>query len=80
MTKETRQRDRWDLLLRGGRYWCLSVPLMVVRRLRIRLCKLRNDLPLAGMEGLSYASVREIEVSGYGERKQIADGIWDVEK
>ena len=52
---------------------------MVVRRLRIRLCRLRNDLPLAGMEGLSYASVQESEVDGNGKRKQIADGIWDVE-
>lgn len=51
---------------------------MVVRRLQIRLCRLRNDLPWAGGESLSYASVRENEVGDYGERKKIADGIWGV--
>jgi hypothetical protein len=44
------------------------------------LCRLRNDLPLARGKGLSYASVRESEVGGYGERKKVADGIWDVKK
>ncbi len=35
---------------------------------------------MAGGKGLSYASVRESEVGGYGEKKKDADGIWDVKK
>lgn len=72
MTKATRRRDRWDLLLRGGHYWCLSVPLMVVRRLRIRSCRLRNDLPLAG--GFIVRSIPESELVVMG--KEIENRRW----
>jgi hypothetical protein len=43
MTKATPRRDRLALLLREVRCWFLLVQLMAARRLRIRLCRPRNN-------------------------------------